>query len=86
MAHKVQAISDANGFRIDFDLVTPDGTRAATLALAGLHNLRNALGAAAVASAAGATLDQIVEGLAAMRPVAGRLELKACCERRVPGR
>jgi len=76
MAHKVQAISDANGFRIDFDLVTPAGAKAATLALAGLHNLRNALGAAAVAFAAGATLEQIVEGLAAMRPVSGRLELK----------
>lgn len=76
MAHKVQASGDAGGFRIDFDLVTPDGTRPATLALAGLHNLRNALGAAAVASAAGATLDEIVAGLAAMRPVSGRLELK----------
>ncbi|MFL6618995.1 MAG: UDP-N-acetylmuramoyl-tripeptide--D-alanyl-D-alanine ligase [Povalibacter sp.] len=75
-AHKVQSLSDANGFRIDFDLVTPAGTRPATLALAGLHNLRNALGAAAVAFAAGATLDQIVDGLAAMRPVSGRLELK----------
>jgi len=76
MAHKVQAAGDANGFRIDFDLVTPAGTRAATLNLGGLHNLRNALGAAAVGSAAGATLDQIVAGLAAMRTVAGRLELK----------
>ena len=76
MAHKVQAIGDASGFRIDFDLVTPAGTKPATLALAGLHNLRNALGAAAVASAAGATLEQIVGGLAAMRPVSGRLELK----------
>lgn len=76
MAHKVQSISDANGFRIDFDLVTPAGTKPATLALAGLHNLRNALGAAAVAYAAGATVDQIVDGLAAMRPVSGRLELK----------
>lgn len=76
MAHKVQASNDAAGFRIDFDLVTPEGTKPATLALAGLHNLRNALGAAAVASAAGATLDDIVAGLAAMRVVAGRLELK----------
>jgi UDP-N-acetylmuramoyl-tripeptide--D-alanyl-D-alanine ligase len=76
MAHKVQAAGDANGFRIDFDLVTPQGTKAATLGLAGLHNLRNALGAAAVAAAAGATLDQIVTGFGAMRAVAGRLELK----------
>ena len=76
MAHKVQASSDAHGFKIDFDLVTPMGTQAATLKLAGLHNLRNALGAAAVANAAGASLQEIVSGLAAMRPVAGRLELK----------
>jgi UDP-N-acetylmuramoyl-tripeptide--D-alanyl-D-alanine ligase len=76
MAHKVQASSDAQGFKIDFDLVTPMGTQAATLQLAGLHNLRNALGAAAVANAAGASLQEIVSGLAAMRPVGGRLELK----------
>jgi UDP-N-acetylmuramoyl-tripeptide--D-alanyl-D-alanine ligase len=76
MAHKVQSHSDAAGFRIDFDLVTPEGSRPARLGLAGLHNLRNALGAAAAASAAGAPLDEIVAGLAAMRTVAGRLELK----------
>jgi UDP-N-acetylmuramoyl-tripeptide--D-alanyl-D-alanine ligase len=76
MAHKVRSSGDAGGFRIDFELVTPYGTRAATLGLAGLHNLRNALGAAAVACAAGAELDEIVAGLAAMKTVAGRLELK----------
>jgi UDP-N-acetylmuramoyl-tripeptide--D-alanyl-D-alanine ligase len=76
MAHKVQSHSDATGFRIDFDLVTPSGTRAATLNLAGLHNLRNALGAAAAACAAGADLDDVVTGLAAVKSVAGRLELK----------
>jgi len=76
MAHKVLASSDTNGFKIDFDLVTPAGNQPATLGLAGLHNLRNALGAAAVAHAAGASLQQIVSGLAAMRAVAGRLELK----------
>lgn len=75
-AHKVQSIADAGGFRIDFDLVTPAGAQRATLALAGLHNLRNALGACAVAFAAGATLEDLVQGLAAMKPVAGRLELK----------
>ncbi len=77
MAHKVRESGDASGFRIEFDLVTPLGTQPAVLNLGGLHNLRNALGAAAVAAAAGATLEQIVAGLAAMRPVAGRLELKA---------
>lgn len=76
MAHKVREVSGANGFRIDFDLVTPDGTLAATIPLAGLHNLRNALGAAAAACAAGTEVAQIASGLAAMKTVAGRLELK----------
>ena len=76
MAHKVNASGDQGGFKIDFDLVTPFGTKAATLGLGGLHNLRNALGAAAVAAATGATLDDLVAGLANVRAVAGRLELK----------
>lgn len=76
MAHKVREVSGANGFRIDFDLVTPDGTLPATLPLAGLHNLRNALGAAAAACAAGTDIAQIASGLAAMKTVSGRLELK----------
>lgn len=76
MAHKVREVSGANGFRIDFDLVTPDGTIPATLPLAGLHNLRNALGAAAAACAAGTEIEQIASGLGAMKTVSGRLELK----------
>lgn len=64
------------GFRTDFELVTPYGTQPATIHLAGLHNLRNALGAAAAACAAGAEIEDIVAGLAAMKSVAGRLELK----------
>jgi UDP-N-acetylmuramoyl-tripeptide--D-alanyl-D-alanine ligase len=76
MAHKVREINSPAGFRIEFDLVTPDGTLPATLPLAGLHNLRNALGAAAAACAAGTAVEQIVKGLAAMKTVAGRLELK----------
>ncbi|MDP9064559.1 MAG: UDP-N-acetylmuramoyl-tripeptide--D-alanyl-D-alanine ligase, partial [Pseudomonadota bacterium] len=46
------------------------------LAAAGEHNVVNALAAAAAASAAGASLDDIVGGLADFRPVSGRLELK----------
>jgi UDP-N-acetylmuramoyl-tripeptide--D-alanyl-D-alanine ligase len=76
MAHRVNEISAAAGFRSEFNMVTPDGTIAATLPLGGLHNLRNALGAAAAACAAGASIEQIVVGLAAMKTVAGRLELK----------
>jgi UDP-N-acetylmuramoyl-tripeptide--D-alanyl-D-alanine ligase len=76
MAHRVNEISAAAGFRSEFNMVTPDGTIAATLPLGGLHNLRNALGAAAAACAAGASIEQIVVGLASMKTVAGRLELK----------
>lgn len=76
MAHKVRTQSSAGGFRTEFELVTPYGSRPATLALGGLHNLRNALGAAAAACAVGIEIDQIVAGLAAMKSVAGRLELK----------
>jgi UDP-N-acetylmuramoyl-tripeptide--D-alanyl-D-alanine ligase len=76
MAHKVREVSSPAGFRIDFDLVTPEGTLPASIPLAGLHNLRNALGAAAAACAAGTPVEQIVSGLAAMKTVAGRLELK----------
>jgi UDP-N-acetylmuramoyl-tripeptide--D-alanyl-D-alanine ligase len=77
MAHKVSTSSDQSGFLTEFELVTPYGSRPATLALAGLHNLRNALGAGAAACAAGVEIDDIVAGLAATKRVAGRLELKA---------
>ncbi|OYV42902.1 MAG: hypothetical protein B7X10_06525 [Burkholderiales bacterium 21-58-4] len=54
-------------------LHTPAGVAAVTLAAPGVHNLRNALAAAACASAAGAPIDAIVQGLAAFNPVAGRM-------------
>jgi UDP-N-acetylmuramoyl-tripeptide--D-alanyl-D-alanine ligase len=69
-----------SGFETAFDLVTPAGRRRVTLALAGEHNVMNALAAAAAAHGAGAGLDAIVEGLARMRAVAGRLEVM-----RLPG-
>jgi UDP-N-acetylmuramoyl-tripeptide--D-alanyl-D-alanine ligase len=43
----------------------------------GAHNIGNALAAAAAASAAGASLDDIALGLADFRAVSGRLQLKA---------
>jgi UDP-N-acetylmuramoyl-tripeptide--D-alanyl-D-alanine ligase len=42
-----------------------------------MHNVVNALGAAAAAIATGASLEQVARGLAQMRPVAGRLQWKA---------
>lgn len=62
---------DADGSR--FTLVTPDGETACTLPLPGRHNVRNALAATALALGLGASLDDVREGLAAAKPVAGRL-------------
>ncbi|HMA12741.1 MAG TPA: UDP-N-acetylmuramoyl-tripeptide--D-alanyl-D-alanine ligase [Steroidobacteraceae bacterium] len=62
------------GFRTTFTLRAPQGERVVRLNVGGVHNLRNALAAAAAAVAAGATLDDVVAGLAAMQPVAGRLQ------------
>jgi UDP-N-acetylmuramoyl-tripeptide--D-alanyl-D-alanine ligase len=53
-------------------LHTPAGSVDTTLALAGRHNLHNALAAAACALAAGAPLAAVARGLAAFTPVAGR--------------
>jgi UDP-N-acetylmuramoyl-tripeptide--D-alanyl-D-alanine ligase len=56
--------------------VSPAGIERVRLDLAGSHNLRNALGAAAAAHAAGAILSDIAAGLSAVRPVKGRLEFR----------
>jgi UDP-N-acetylmuramoyl-tripeptide--D-alanyl-D-alanine ligase len=57
-------------------LRAPDGEARATLAIPGLHNVRNALAAAACAHAAGIPVGAIARGLAAFRPYAGRLQVK----------
>jgi len=63
-------MTGAEGSR--FNLVTPIGEAAIALALPGRHNVRNALAATALALGCGVSLDIIVAGLAAARPVAGR--------------
>jgi UDP-N-acetylmuramyl tripeptide synthase len=60
--------------RAAFDLVTPDGTRRVELALPGLYNVYNAVGAAALARALGASLDEIVDGLGRFSAAFGRFE------------
>ncbi|HEY3541120.1 MAG TPA: MurT ligase domain-containing protein [Gaiellaceae bacterium] len=60
--------------RAAFDLVTPDGARRVELALPGLYNVYNALGAAALAGALGSTLDEIVAGLGRFSAAFGRFE------------
>ncbi|RYF79758.1 MAG: UDP-N-acetylmuramoyl-tripeptide--D-alanyl-D-alanine ligase [Comamonadaceae bacterium] len=56
----------------DFEARTPRGPVTARLAIAGRHNLHNALAATACALAAGVSCDQIGAGLSAFEPVAGR--------------
>src|SRR5262249_53501728 len=57
-------------------LRTPQGEAQATLAIPGLHNVRNALAAAAAAHAAGIVAKTIAEGLTSFRPYTGRLQVK----------
>jgi UDP-N-acetylmuramoyl-tripeptide--D-alanyl-D-alanine ligase len=64
------------GFAAEFDLECPIGHRRVRLALAGEHNVMNALAASSAAFAAGAGLDAIVDGLESMRPVSGRLQTR----------
>ena len=60
----------------ELKLKMPDGEAAATLAIPGLHNVRNALAAAACAHAAGIPVASIAAGLSAFRPYTGRLQVK----------
>jgi UDP-N-acetylmuramoyl-tripeptide--D-alanyl-D-alanine ligase len=64
------------GFQAGFRLVCPQGTMPVRLALAGRHNVLNALAAAAAAVSAGAGLPEVAAGLGAMRAVKGRLQLR----------
>ena len=67
-ARDVQLDSD----RTRFTLVTPDGDIEIALSMPGRHNLRNALAAAGMAMAVGASLQHVRDGLGAVQPVAGR--------------
>ena len=78
-AQQMQALVDPvldpaqpQGLGWNIELQTPQGAAACALALAGRHNLRNALAAAACALAAGVDLAAVVAGLSAFRPVQGR--------------
>jgi UDP-N-acetylmuramoyl-tripeptide--D-alanyl-D-alanine ligase len=60
------------GSRIE--LRAPEGTAAIELRASGRHNVLNACAAAACALSAGASLDSVAAGLAAFRPVRGRMQ------------
>jgi UDP-N-acetylmuramoyl-tripeptide--D-alanyl-D-alanine ligase len=75
-ATEVRTTVGAGGFRTHFRLVSPQGSAAIELAVGGEHNVANALAAAAAAASAGATLEHIAAGLAAVRAVPGRLQFR----------
>lgn len=60
----------------EIELSIDSRTAKAGLAIPGVHNVRNALAAAACAHAAGIPLAAIAEGLTAFRPYTGRLQVK----------
>jgi UDP-N-acetylmuramyl tripeptide synthase len=68
---------------VAFRLETPDGARDVTLRVPGLYNVYNALAAASLAHALGATLDEIVAGLERFQAAFGRFERIAVGDRRL---
>jgi UDP-N-acetylmuramoyl-tripeptide--D-alanyl-D-alanine ligase len=70
VSYRLQALAS------DLAIRTPGGEAQATLAIPGLHNVRNALAAAACAFAAGVAPKAIGAGLTAFRPYTGRLQVK----------
>jgi UDP-N-acetylmuramyl tripeptide synthase len=57
-----------------FELFTPAGSRRVSLPLPGLYNVYNAVAAAALSLALGASLEEIAAGLERFRPAFGRFE------------
>jgi UDP-N-acetylmuramoyl-tripeptide--D-alanyl-D-alanine ligase len=75
-AEDIVVAIEAQQFRMRFTLVAPSGRQSVQLQLGGRHNVVNALAAAAAAVSAGASLADVAAGLASMRAVQGRLQLK----------
>lgn len=73
---EVSAAPDASP--ADFELRLAGMAGRVRLAIDGIHNVRNALAAAASAHAMGIELQHIVTGLEAFRPVRGRLARSGC--------
>jgi UDP-N-acetylmuramyl tripeptide synthase len=67
----------------EFDLHAPEGTKRVRLALPGLYNVYNALGAASLALLLGASLDDVVAGLERFSAAFGRFERITIADRRL---
>jgi len=69
-AHNIEALV---GGCYRFELCSGDQTLTLELPMPGLHSVKNAVAAAACALASGVSLEQIAQGLMAVKPVSGRL-------------
>jgi UDP-N-acetylmuramyl tripeptide synthase len=66
---------ELNGLEsVSFELLTPEGSRPVELRVPGLYNVYNALAAAALSRALGASLDEIQAGLQGFSAAFGRFE------------
>ncbi|MBI2318419.1 MAG: UDP-N-acetylmuramoyl-tripeptide--D-alanyl-D-alanine ligase [Betaproteobacteria bacterium] len=63
-------------FGAEIEIASPEGSIRFAMALAGVHSVRNAVAAAAAATAAGASLEAVAAGLSSFRGVKGRLQMK----------
>ena len=68
---------------VTFTLETPEGARELRLAVPGLYNVYNALAAASLARALGASLEQVVSGLERFGAAFGRFERITVGDRRL---
>lgn len=73
-AENIESSLTPRGFSTQFDLVARAKTQTIHLNLAGAHNVKNALAAAAAAMQFGIGLPDIQRGLEHMRPVTGRMQ------------
>lgn len=73
-AENIQSRLEEQGFTTQFDLLTQSARQTMQLNLAGEHNVKNALAAAAVAMQFGIDLPAVKRGLEQMQPVTGRMQ------------
>ena len=74
---QVSGRHDFTHFGSEIELRAPEGAARIELHADGRHNVLNACAAAACSLAAGADLDAVVRGLAAFRPVGGRMQRRS---------
>ncbi len=73
----VTALARPHGFASEIVLRTPQGTVEFELPAPGMHNVRNALAAAAATLAAGVSLGTVAEALSCYAGIEGRLQRRA---------